>query len=145
MLVAAMLLGACAADQTDAPVLSERAYLAWVTRDCRAARQLVAHAGSAGAAPAIYLRRVAAGAQALQRDFAALRPPARLEVIHRELIAVGDAQLALIGAALERVERGEVPQAAVELEARNRELVRRANALAEDLGLAACVNEPGPP
>lgn len=145
MLVAAMLLGACAADQTDAPVLPERAYLAWIMRDCRAAKQLVGHAASARAAPAIYLRRVAAGAQALQRDFAALRPPARLRVVHRELIAVGDAQLALIRAALERVERGEVPQAAVELEARNRDLVRRANALVEDLGLAACVNESGPP
>lgn len=145
MLVAAMLLGACAADQTDAPVLSERAYLAWIMRDCRAAKQLVGHAASARAAPAIYLRRVAAGAQALQRDFAALRPPARLRVVHRELIAVGDAQLALIRAALERVERGEVPQAAVELEARNRDLVRRANALVEDLGLAACGNESWPP
>ena len=141
VLIAALMLAACGADRTDAPLLSERVYLAWVKRDCLAARQLVEQAASARPLPAVYLQRVAAGAQAMQRDFAALRPPARLRLVHRELARIGAAQLALIQTALERLERGEAPRAAAELEARNRELVRRANAIAEQLGLAECVND----
>ncbi|HWC25137.1 MAG TPA: hypothetical protein VG474_01015 [Solirubrobacteraceae bacterium] len=141
VLIAALLLAACGTARTDAPLLSERVYLAWVKRDCLAARQLVEQAPGARPEPAVYLQRVAAGAQEMQREFAAVRPPPRLRLVHRELVRIGAAQLALIETARERLERGEALRAAAELEARNRELVRRANAIAEQLGLAECVND----
>ena len=145
VVIAALLLGACGAGEVDRPALSERAYLAWVKRDCLAGRQIVARAAGARALPAVYLRRIADGAAEIQRDFVGVRPPVGLRTVHRRLVAVGDAQLALIRSALKRLERGDAASAAAELEARNRELVRRANAIAQRLGVAECVNDPGGP
>ena len=145
VLVVALMLVACGRDGGDRPLLSERAYLARVKRDCLTAKRIVKEAASQRAVPAVYLRRVADRAEGLHRAFATVRPPARLRRAHRELVSIGGAQLALIQAALQRLASGDASGAAAELALQNRTLVRRANGVARRLGLAQCVNDPGTP
>ena len=142
VLVVALVLAACGGGSVGETLLSERAYLARVKRDCLTAKRIVKEAASQRAVPAVYLRRVADRAEELHRAFASVRPPARLRRAHRELVSVGDAQLALIRTALQRLASGDAPRAAAELAVQNRTLVRRANGVARRLGLAQCVNDP---
>ncbi len=141
-MVAALALSACGGSSTgEARVLSEVEYLALVKRNCVAARQVAERAVRTSAAPAGYLRRAAEAAESIHREFAKVRPPTRFAAAHREWLRLGGKQLALIRTALARLEGGAAPEAAADLEARNRRLLQRSNEIADELGLPACVSE----
>ena len=141
--VAGLLLSSCGGQAGSAHrALTESEYRTVVKRGCVAAKRAVEQASSA--APEVYLRRAAEASDALQSDFAALRPPARFVALHRESLRLGEQQLAVIRASLERLHGGQPPAAFADLQARNRTLLQRGNELAEELGVPECVNELGP-
>ena len=141
LIATALALGACASDVPDTPALAERAYLTIVKRGCVAGRKLVDEAARGRPTTAVYLQRIRDGIQTGQRDFARLLAPPRLRRVHRELLRLNEARLAMIESALRILESGTGPQSAAEIVARDRELVRRGNAIAGRLGLDECVND----
>jgi len=142
MLVAALALSSCGGQSSDVRVLSEAGYLAVVQRSCLAAKRVVGPADRASVAPVVFLQRAAEAAESIQREFAAVRPPARFAPVHRELLGLGEEQLGLIRTALARLQSGAAPQTIAALEARNRRLLERSDELAGELGLPECVSEP---
>jgi len=142
VLVAALVLSSCGGQSGDARVLSEAGYLAVVKRSCLVAKRAAEPADRASVAPVVFLQRAAGAVESLQREFADVRPPARFAPVHRELLGLGEEQLGLIRAALARLQSGAAPEAVAALEARNQRLLERADELADELGLAECVNEP---
>ena len=144
LLVAALALSSCGGGPgADARVLSEVEYLAVVKRGCLAAKRAAEQTGRESAVPAVYLQRAAEAAEAMQREFAKVRPPVRLVGVHRESLRLGGQQLELIRTAIGRLRRGEAPQTLAGLQARNRQLLRRANEIADELGVPECVNDLG--
>lgn len=137
MLGAALALSACGDVPSAEPRLPDVEYQSAVRRGCLATRQ----AAPTTAAPAIQLRDAADAASALRRDFARLRPPARYANAHREAVRLGQAQERLIRAALHRTRRGDAAGALADLNTRNRRLLRRANRIAEALGVRECVRD----
>ena len=142
VLVAALALGSCGGRAGDARVLSEAGYLAVVKRSCLVAQRAAGSADRASVAPVVFLQRAAEAAESIQREFAAVRPPARFAPVHRELLGLGEEQLGLIRTALARLQSGAAPQTIAALEARNRRLLERSDELAGELGLPECVSEP---
>lgn len=144
LLVAAFALSSCGGGPgAGARVLSEDEYLDVAQRGCVAAKRAAEQARRTSAVPAVYLRRAAEAAQSIQREFAKVRPPTRFVTAHRQSVRVGEQQLALIRTAIAKLQRGEAPEALAALQRRNLRLLRRANALAEELGLPDCVNDLG--
>ena len=137
-LAGALALGSCGDGSTEEPVLSGTEYLESVRRSCLATKP-----AAPNAVPAVQLRRSAEAASTLQRDFARLRPPPRYADAHREAARLGAAQERLIRAALRQLQRGDATGAIAELNARNRRLLRRANRIAEGLGVRECVRDLG--
>lgn len=145
-LLAALAVSSCGGDPAaDSRGLSEAGYLAVVKRDCLAAKRAAEQAAQTSAVPAVYLKRVAEAAEAIQRGAARVRPPTRFAATHRESARLGDEQLRLIRAAIGRLQSGEAPQAITELQVRNRRLQRRANEIADQLGIPECHSEAGGP
>jgi len=142
MLVAALALSSCGGQSSDVRVLSEAGYLAVVKRSCLAAKRVAGPTDRASVAPVVFLQRAAEAAESIQREFAAVRPPARFAPVHRELLGLGEEQLGLIRTALARLQSGAAPQTIAALEARNRRLLERSDELAGELGLPECVSEP---
>lgn len=147
--VAAMLATACALTScggsgrpvADARALSEAEYLAVVRRDCLIAQRAAEQAGRTTAVPVVYLQRAAEAAESIQRDFAKLRPPIRFLAAHRTSVRLGEEQLALIRTAIVRLQRGESSRTVAALQARNRRLQRRANKVADQLGVPECIDD----
>jgi len=142
MLVAALALSSCGGQSSDVRVLFEAGYLAVVKRSCLVAKRVAGPADRASVAPMVFLQRAAEAAESIQREFAAVRPPARFAPVHRELLGLGEEQLGLIRTALARLQSGAAPQTIAALEARNRRLLERSDELAGELGLPECLNEP---
>lgn len=138
VLAGALALGSCGDGSTEEPVLSGTEYLESVRRSCLATKP-----AASNAVPAVQLRRSAEAASTLQRDFARLRPPPRYADAHREAARLGAAQERLIRAALRRLQRGDAIGAIADLNARNRRLLRRADRIAEGLGVRECVRDLG--
>ncbi len=144
MLVAALALSSCGGSPVaDARVLSEVEYLAVVKRGCLAAKQAAEQAGRTSAVPAVYLQRAAEAAEAIEHEFAKVRPTARFAAVHRESLRLAEQQLELIGTAIGRLQSGEPAQALAGLQTRNRKLLERANEIADELGVPECVHELG--
>ena len=142
VLVAALAVSSCGGSSAgDARALSEAEYLAVVKRACVAARQVAERAVGTSAAPVVYLHRAAEAAEAIQHQFAKVRPPTRFAAAHRDSLRLGEKQLALIRTALARLQGGAAPEAVAGLEARNRRLLQRSNEIADELGLPECVSE----
>jgi hypothetical protein len=142
VLVAALAVSSCGGSSAgDARELSEAEYLVVVKRGCVAARQVAERAVGTSAAPVVYLHRVAEAAESIQRQFAKVRPPTRFVAAHRELLRLGEKQLALIRTALARLRGGATPEAVAGLEARNRRLLQHSNEIGDELGLPECVSE----
>lgn len=137
-LAAALALSSCGDGSTEEPVLLGTEYLESVRRSCLATKP-----AAPNAVPAVQLRRSAEAASMLQRDFARLRPPPRYADAHREAARLGAAQERLIHAALRRLQRGDATGSIADLNARNRRLLRRANRIAEALGVRECVRDLG--
>jgi hypothetical protein len=138
-LAGALALGSCGDGSTEEPVLSGTEYLESVRRSCLATKP----AAPTNAVPAVQLRRSAEAASTLQRDFARLRPPPRYADAHREAARLGAAQERMIRATLRQLQRGDATGAIADLNARNRRLLRRANRIAEGLGVRECVRDLG--
>ena len=138
VLAGALVLGSCGDASTEEPVLSETEYRESLRRSCLATKP-----AAPNAVPAVQLRRSAEAASALQRDFTRLRPPPRYADAHREAARLGAAQERLIRAASRQLQRGDTTGAIADLNARNRRLLRRANRIAEGLGVRECVRDLG--
>ncbi len=144
LLVAALALSSCGGSPAaDARVLSEVEYLAVVKRGCLAAKRAAEQARRASAVPAVYLQRAAEAAEAIEREFAKVRPPTRFAAAHRESLRLGKEQLELIRTAIGRLQSGEPPQALAALQTRNRKLLERANEIADEFGVPECVHDLG--
>ena len=142
-MVAALAVSSCGGGSAgEASELSEAEYLAVVKRGCVAAHQVAERAARTSVVAAGYLRRAAEAAEAIQLEFAKVRPPARYAAAHREWLRLGGKQLALIRTALARLHSGALPSAVAALEARNRRLLQRSNEIADELGLPECVSKP---
>ncbi len=137
-LAGALVLGSCGDASTEEPVLSETEYRESLRRSCLATKP-----AAPNAVPAVQLRRSAEAASMLQGDFARLRPPPRYADAHREAARLGAAQERLIRAALRQLQRGDAIGSVADLQARNRRLLRRANRIAEGLGVRECVRDLG--
>ena len=57
------------------------------------------------------------------------------------MLGLGEEQLGLIRTALARLQSRAAPETVTALEARNQRLLERSDELADELGLAECVNE----
>ena len=141
VLVAALALSSCGGQSSDARALSEAGYLAVVKRSCLAAKHAAGPADRASVAPVVFLRRAAEAAELIQRDFVDVRPPAQFAAAHRDMLRLGEEQFGLIRTALARLQSGAAPETVAALEARNQRLLERSDELADELGLAECVNE----
>ena len=141
-LIAALVVSSCGGASTgNARALSEADYLVVAKRVCLDARRAAKHAERTSAIPAVYLRRSAEAVASIQEEFRKVHPPARFAASHRESLHLGEQQIGLIRAALARLQSGTDDVGIVALEDRNRRLLRRSDELAQEIGLADCVDE----
>lgn len=146
MLAIAFALSSCGGTGrpvAEARALSESEYVAVVRRDCLAAKQAAEQAGRTSPVPAVYLQRAAEADESIQREFAKVRPPIRFLAAHRTSVRLGEEQLGLIRTAIARLQRGESLRTVAALQARNRRLQRRANEVADQLGVPECIGDVG--